>query len=129
MRERLTPNGVVAINVGTPPGETKIVERIAATMRASLPAVQVSAYDEFNWVVIGLRRPGRRGRDARAPAGRLAARLHPPPRTISRAPSTPVAPGGDAMTDDLAPVESLTDGALLAYLRRGAPEVDPLDGP
>jgi spermidine synthase len=118
--ERLTPGGVVAINVGTPPGETAIVSRIAATMRAVFPAVLSSRYDEFNSIVIGFTDPLAAARAARtlaaargipaAPAHHLAATLRP------------VAPDpGAVLTDDNAPVEQLTDRALLDYLREGAP--------
>jgi hypothetical protein len=34
---------------------------------------------------------------------------------------TDVAPGGQVLTDDHAPIEWITDGALIAYLRQGAP--------
>ena len=74
----------MAINVGTPPDLTEAVDRIADTMRAVFPAVQVSRYDEFNSVVDRLRRPGRRGRRASTPAPPPL--VAPPPRTTSRAP-------------------------------------------
>ena len=84
VRDRLTPNGVVAINVGTPPDEGEVVDRIASTMRAVFPAVLTARYGTFNSVVLGFNDP-------------------------------------QAAADDHAPVEQMTDGAILDYLNKGAP--------
>ena len=43
----------MAINIGTPPDETEVVDRIAQTMRAEFPAVLSSRFKRFNSVVIG----------------------------------------------------------------------------
>ena len=53
VRDRLTPNGVVAINVGTPPDGDEVVDRIASTMRAVFPAVLTARYGQFNSIVLG----------------------------------------------------------------------------
>ena len=119
VRDRLTPNGVVAINVGTPPDEGEVVDRIASTMRAVFPAVLTARYGTFNSVVLGFNDPQAaaeaRGRLARAQGDTaVAARILSPLLT-------PVAPGGEVFTDDHAPVEQMTDGAILDYLNKGAP--------
>lgn len=123
-RDRLTPRGVVAINVGTPPGQTEVVTRIAQTMRDVFPAVLERRYDEFNSILIAYNDPAA-ARDAQR---RLAdaAGLEAPAAARLAAGLSPVAPGrsGDVLTDDHAPVEWLTDGALLTYLREGAPGAD-----
>jgi spermidine synthase len=119
-RRRLAPGGVVAINVGTPPDETAVVARIAATMRAVFPSVQVSRYDRFNSIVIAYDD----ARSATAARPRLARVDGLPAAAARRLAATlrEVAPDpGAVMTDDHAPVEQLTDAALLAYLREGAP--------
>ena len=117
--DHLKPGGVVAINVGTPPDLTEAVDRIADTMRAVFPAVQVSRYDEFNSIVIAYADPAAaadaRGRLASA-AGLPAASAHHLGRTLVDVPE-----GGEPLTDDNAPLERITDRALLEYLRRGAP--------
>jgi len=119
VRDRLTPNGVVAINVGTPPDEDEVVERIAATMRSVFPAVLNARYGEFNSVLLGFRDPAA-ATDARTRLATatgdtaIAARILAPLLT-------PVAPGGEVFTDDHAPVEKMTDGAILDYLNKGAP--------
>ncbi len=119
VRERLRPGGVVAINVGTPPDQTEVVDRIADSMRAEFPAVLVSRYERFNSVVLGFTDPTAareaisRLADASGPVAGPAARLSATLREVRA--------GGEPMTDDLAPVETLTDRAILDYLREGAP--------
>jgi spermidine synthase len=119
VRDRLNPGGVVAINVGTPPDLTQAVDWIARTMRAVFPAVQQVRYDPFNSIVIGYRNAAtaRRARTTLASAPGPAAA---PARTLAVG-LTDVAPGGDILTDDRAPIEWLTDRAVLEYLREGAP--------
>ncbi len=119
VRDRLNPGGVVAINVGTPPDQTEVVDRIAGTMRSVFPLVLDTRYERFNSVLVGFRDPTdaaaalRRLRDASGPAAVPARRLAEGMRVVPR--------GGTPFTDDLAPVETLTDRALLDYLREGAP--------
>ncbi len=117
---RLSPSGVVAINVGTPPDLTGAVTSIEQTMRSVFPAVATARYDEFNSVVLGFRDPAAATRArallrqapglASGPSRNLADLLHPVPRT-GRAP----------LTDDHDPIELETDRALFEYLREGAP--------
>jgi hypothetical protein len=120
VRGRLTAGGVVAINVGTPPGQTDAVDMIAATMRDVFPSVVQVRVDEFNSVIVG----ERRGLDDATRRARLAS---VPPLIASVAASfgaelRPVVPGGTILTDDHAPIEWVTDGAIVAYLQQGAPE-------
>jgi hypothetical protein len=76
-------------------------------------------YDRFNSIVIAFRDPAD-GRDAR---NRLAAGAGLPrePSLQLLALLRDVQPGGRPLTDDRAPIERLTDEALLEYLREGAP--------
>jgi spermidine synthase len=117
---RLAPDGVIAINVGTPPQETEVVDRIAASMRAELPAVLSARYDDFNSIVIGFRNPA-----AAADASARLSDAHGLPADAARhlaATLTSVQPDpGAVLTDDHAPIEWLTDRAILDYLEAGAP--------
>jgi spermidine synthase len=119
VRDRLTDGGVVAINVGTPPGETEIVDRISATMARVFPAVVGIRYDEFNSILVGFR-------DS-VPLSVVQQRLTgveglaSASARIMAAGLGPVNVSGGVLTDDHAPIEWLTDKALLAYLRAGAP--------
>ena len=119
VRDRLAADGVVAINVGTPPGQLEAVTQIASTMRAVFPAVQQVRIDEFNSIVLGYRTADQaakaRARLATAPG--LAAG---PSREVA-AGLADVAPGGTILTDDHSPIEWVTDKALLTYLQDGAP--------
>jgi len=121
VRDRLAPGGVVAINVGTPPRLTEAVSRIAGTMRTVFPAVQASRYDRFNSVVIGYASAARAAEADRLLQGArgLAA---PAARRLART-LRPVAPSADPLTDDRAPIEQLTDQALLEYIQEGAPGI------
>jgi len=115
----LNADGVAAVNVGTPPDQTALVGRIATTMRAVFPTVMTARYTNFNSIVLGFAHPT-------DPAAVQRALMHT--HGLARAPAeqlagelTPVAAGGTPLTDDQAPIELLTDQALLAYLAEGAP--------
>ena len=119
VRDHLAPGGVAMINVGAPPGHDEALAAIAGTMAAVFPAVELAPAGAFNTVVWAFRDAdtavGTRTRLAQAPApltatcGGLAAN------------AVAAAPAVDPLTDDRAPIEWLTDTALVAYLRDGAP--------
>jgi len=119
VRDRLQPDGAVMINVGAPPGHDQALLRIAETMATVFPVVELAHVNDFNTVVTGYRSPATA---AAADSGLLAA-----PDPIASicaavaAASQPVRPTVDPLTDDHAPIEWLTDTALLAYLQDGAP--------
>ena len=119
VRSRLTADGVVAINVGTPPDLTGAVDWISRTMRAVFPVVQQSRYDPFNSIVIGYRDSATAARVPSLLAG--APRAVAPAATILARTLRDVPARGDVLTDDRAPIEWLTDEALLEYLTEGAP--------
>ncbi len=119
VRDHLRPDGVVAINVGTPPGQLEAVEMIGATMRREFATVVQVRYDEFNSVLIAFPRPT----DLAAVRRELgsAAPLLAPAAARTAAGLGVVVPGGPTITDDHAPIEWVTDRALLTYLSEGAP--------
>lgn len=119
VREHLRPDGVVAINVGTPPGQLEAVEMIAATMRAEFPSVHSVRYDEFNSVLIAHSRATSLA-DLRARLAPASADVRPAAAAVA-AGATAVPSGGTLITDDHAPIEWVTDRALITYLREGAP--------
>lgn len=119
-RDRLAPGGVLAINVGSPPGYDQALDAIAGTMATVFPVVEQYRVNAFNTMVVAY------------PEAATAARA--PERLRTAAPGTlapicadlaagaqVVAPTADPMTDDDAPIERLTDAALFAYIRDGAP--------
>ncbi len=119
VRDRMSPNGVVAINIGTPPGQTRAVDMISATMRDVFPTVLETRYDEFNSVVFAFRNETDPGEVRRL----LSAATGPAATAARRVASdlTEVRPGGTVLTDDHAPIEWITDMALVSYLQEGAP--------
>ncbi len=119
-RDHLTSDGVVAINVGTPPEEQEVARRIEQTMAAVFGTVVSARYDSFNTIVVGFAEE----KDPEALVSRLESVAKPldgPARTLA-ATLVGVTPGlQPPLTDDHAPLEWMTDRALLHYLRNGAP--------
>ncbi len=117
VRKRLAPGGIVALNVASVPGDTRLARAIATTLAAELPSVWTWQALRFNQIVIALERPlpqrelVRRLRAVTgdlAPLTRLAARDLRPGRS-----------SGDAWTDDHAPVEWITDRMIVEYAAEG----------
>jgi hypothetical protein len=117
VRKRLAPGGIVALNVASVPGDTRLANAIATTLAAELPAVWTWQALRFNQIVIGLKAPLSRDELARlledvtgdlAPLTRLVAREIQPAR-----------PSGDPWTDDHAPVEWITDRMIVEYAAEG----------
>jgi len=119
VRDRLAPGGAVMINVGAPPGQDQALVRIAQTMAHVFPEVELARVNEFNTVVTGYRDAG----TAAPAAERMAAQTGPLADDCrALAADREVVPrAGEPLTDDHAPVEWLTDTALLTYLSEGAP--------
>jgi spermidine synthase len=92
VRDRLTPGGVVVVNVGHPEGNNALEKAMTATMRDVFPQVRRDPVKPTNTILVG-------GRS-------LSARLDPP------------LTGGDVYTDDKAPVEWLIDRSLVEYSAR-----------
>jgi len=117
VRKRLAPGGMVALNVASVPGDTRLARGIANTVAAELPAVWTWQALRFNQVVVGLTHALPRSEIEQrlnavqgdlAPLTRLAARdLRP--ADIS----------GDPWTDDHAPVEWITDRMIVEYAAEG----------
>lgn len=118
-RDRLTPGGILAINVGSPPGYDQALDAIAGTMAVEFPVVEQYRINDFNTLVVAYRDAETadlaRERLAAAPGA-----LRPICADLG-AGLVPVEPSAKPLTDDDAPVERLTDSALFAYIRDGAP--------
>ena len=91
VRDRLTPNGRVVINVGHPENNDALEKVMTATMRDVFPDVRRDPAEPTNTILVGSR-------------SKLSdARLHPG------------LTGGSVYTDDKAPVEWLIDRSLVEY--------------
>jgi spermidine synthase len=115
----LTPGGIVAINVGTPPRQQQLVGTIATTLRSVLPWVAVDRFTAFNSIVLG-RAVGLRLSSVRARLAAAPGLASVPGRRLAGG-LVSIAGGGTPLTDDRAPIEFMTDRALLAYIAAGAP--------
>ncbi len=116
-RQRLTPGGVIAMNVATVPGDDRLAAAVGGTLAHEFPRVVSWQALRFNRLVIGLSESASRTalarRLARAPAelrpltSLLAAGMRGVPRS------------DEPWTDDRAPVEWITDRMIVAYAARG----------
>jgi spermidine synthase len=116
-RSHLTPGGAIAFNMTRIPGDDRLGQAVSGTLATVFPDVRVWPAMSFNELVIGF--------DHVTPQAVLTARLAALPAELrSLAPLVSsqlvtVAPASDPLTDDHAPVEWLTDRALLEEIAAG----------
>lgn len=116
-RQRLAPGGIVALNISTVPGDDRLAQAIAGTLRAEFPQVLTWQALRFNQFVVGLTAPLSRAE--------VSARLAAAPRDL--VPLTRLfardlreaSVARQPWTDDRAPVEWITDRMIAAYAIRG----------
>jgi spermidine synthase len=109
--DRLTPGGVVVINVGHPEESDALEKVLAATMREAFSTVLRDPVEDTNVMLVGTN--GRAsGRRLAIQAERLPAEVRPI-AFDSSARLEPALRGGDVYTDDKAPVEWLVDASIL----------------
>jgi hypothetical protein len=107
----------VALNVERVPGNNQLVQSVAGTVATEFPQVWVWPALHFNELVVGLSDP--------VAVTSLAQRLSTLPENVLLLAPLVVAqayiaqPAADPLTDDHAPVEWLTDRAILAYIASG----------
>jgi spermidine synthase len=118
VRSRLRPGGIVALNVATVPGDHRLAEGIAATLRTEFPQVLTWQALKLNQLVLGFDRPVSRRR-LRAAVARTPARIRVLTRLLAEH-ARVAAPSAQPWTDDHAPVEWVTDRMILEYAARGA---------
>jgi spermidine synthase len=114
-RDRLSPGGVVLINIGHPEGQDELERVLAATMGEAFSHVARDPIEDTNTLGMASDAP-----ISSAALTRRAATLHGELRPVALAAAGRVGPalgGGDVYTDDKAPVEWLIDGSLLDYAR------------
>ncbi|MFP4345590.1 MAG: fused MFS/spermidine synthase [Anaerolineales bacterium] len=116
IRERLTEEGVVAINVGHTPDDWRLVEVLVATMQEVFPSVHVITVPEsFNAIVVATVQPS----TVENLTANLALVEEPHLRTVlewTRSALIEVSAAERVFTDDKAPVELLTDTLILQYI-------------
>ncbi len=121
VRNRLTSDGVVAINVGRAPGDRRLIDGLAATLQAVFPSVYVMDIpNTFNSMIYATNQPTQisdlyqnyldlQTRDDVNPL--LMTALE---RTIVNQQTTPQ--NGGVFTDDNAPIEWITNNMVLNYV-------------
>lgn len=119
VRSRLSPQGVVAVNVGRTESDYRMVEAIAATLGTQFPTLHaINMAGTFNTVLVATLEPTEADNLAR----NAALAKHPFIREVAgRAlPNLHLLRGdGLVFTDDRAAVESLTNAIVLRYLLKG----------
>jgi spermidine synthase len=119
VRARLTPQGVVAVNVGRTESDYRMVEAIAATLGDSFVTVHaIDLKGTFNTVLVATQQvthPDNLRQNAALAEHSLVAQT----ADLALANLYPLAGDGTVFTDDRAPVESLTNAIILRYLLRG----------
>jgi spermidine synthase len=117
VRDHLNEGGAVALNVERVPGDDRLVQAIGGTVASVFSQTWIWPALRFNELVLGLRSPIARDLLARkldsAPVS-VQPLVSPFIRSVHTMPPAP-----EPLTDDRAPVEWLTDRALLAYIAEG----------
>lgn len=124
VRDHLTDNGVVAINVGRTPTDRRLVDAMAAVLSAVYPSVYaIDVPRSFNTVLVATRQPSRID-DFFINTQAILNREDAPPLLADVLEATTSAlvavnPAGTLFTDDRAPVETLVDSLVLNFLLFG----------
>jgi predicted membrane-bound spermidine synthase len=123
-RERMTENGVLAINVGRGPNDRRMIDALASTISTVYPSVYVmDVHGSFNSIVYATRQPTEIG-NLYENLNQLIQRgdVHPLLldsifRTVYYLQPTPE--GEVIFTDELAPVEWITNNIVLNFVFSG----------
>ncbi|NLG67913.1 MAG: fused MFS/spermidine synthase [Actinobacteria bacterium] len=117
VRDRLAPDGIIAMNVSTVPGDDRLARAIAGTLAAEFPQVLTWQALRYNQLVLGFKTPVAqdelRRRLAAAPPDLL------PLTELLAATAQPAAASVAPWTDDLCPVEWITDQMIVLYAAGG----------
>ena len=112
-RERLKPDGIIALSITTVPGDDRLSRAISGTLATEFPQVMAWPALRFNQLVLGFAEE--------TPLGVLAERAQNAPDKILplsdllTANWTEREPIADYWTDDRAPVEWITDRMIVSY--------------
>jgi spermidine synthase len=117
VRQHLNARGAVALNVERVPGDDRLVHAVAGTVATVFAQTLQWPALRFNAMVLGLNQPLAHAHMENLLLGAPQA-VQPLVAPFLDSVHT-VAPSGDPLTDDRAPVEWLTDRALLAYIAAG----------
>jgi predicted membrane-bound spermidine synthase len=123
-KAHLTDDGVLVINVGRTFEDRRLIEALAGTLESVFPSVYVvDVPDTFNSIVYATVQPTQAGNLA-ANLAQLEARQAQPvlvsivKRTVENLQPTPVS--SVVFTDDVAPVEQLTNSIVIRFILSGS---------
>ena len=112
-RDHLAPDGIVALNVSTVPGDDRLSRFVSGTLATQFPLVMKWPALRFNQLVMGFAQDSDpallASRAAQAPQDIL------PLTGLLTEDWTQVAPMSDFWTDDRCPVEWITDRMIITY--------------
>ena len=118
-RERLTPRGVLMVNVGHPEESDELEKTLSATLAEAFPTVMRDPSQSVNTVLLATRGPASGRAIDRAVADGAVPRPLVPTARKTAARLAPALPGGEVYTDDRAPVEWLIDESILSVAAEG----------
>jgi spermidine synthase len=118
VRSHLRPGGIVALNVATVPGDDRLAQNVAGTLRTVFPQVLTWQALTLNQLVLGMNRPIAHS-TLEAEVARTPTRIRVLTRLLAEH-ARAAEPISDPWTDDHAPVEWVTDRMILEYAARGA---------
>ena len=115
-RERLQPGGIVALNVASVPGDTRLLDGIAGTLAHEFDSVAVWPALRFNKVLLAFDEPRS---FSFIEANEVAPELRPLVDLLVRQLRPATEKAKQPWTDDRAPVEWVTDRMIVEYAARG----------
>jgi spermidine synthase len=115
-RERLEPGGIVALNVASVPGDTRLLDGIAGTLAHEFESVSVWPALRFNKILLAFDEPRP---TVRIRSADVAPELRPLVNLLVRQIRPVTEKAKRPWTDDRAPVEWVTDRMIVEYAARG----------
>ncbi|HLA80529.1 MAG TPA: fused MFS/spermidine synthase [Thermoleophilia bacterium] len=112
-RDRLAPDGILALNISTVPGDDRLSRSIAGTLATQFPLVMKWPALRFNQLVVGF--ADSQEMSTLAQRSRTASADILPLTDLLTQQWTKVSPMKDYWTDDRAPVEWITDRMIVSY--------------
>jgi hypothetical protein len=124
VKARLTPEGVLAVNVGRVPDDRRLVEAINATLQSVFPTViTIDVPGSLNSILFATAQPARPGNLSRNAAG-LPTSAHPllaESLRVAAANEVASVASNVVFTDQRAPLETMVDSIVIGYILRQGP--------
>jgi spermidine synthase len=122
--DHLTPNGVLVVNIGRAPGDRRLINDLGATILTVLPSAHVMDIPEtFNSMLFATKQPSTTT-NLTVNLLRITNETSTPPLLLRAAQVTytslqPDPTGGMVYTDDLSPVEWVTNSLIINFIVGG----------